>query len=84
VNNYEIYSIDGDLCVDFLGRYETLEQELRNALSQVGITFEKTLPRAKGNFRPDGRQYREYYDEETRELIRNWYAPEIALLNYKF
>jgi hypothetical protein len=39
---------------------------------------------AKGNFRPDGRQYRGYYDEETRELIRNWYAPEIALLNYKF
>ena len=84
VNNYEIYSIDGDVCVDFVGRYESLEQELRRALSQIGIAFEQELPRAKGNFRPNGRNYREYYDDEEPELIRKWYAPEIDLLDYEF
>ena len=84
VNNYEIYSIDGDVCVDFVGRYESLEQELRRALSQIGTAFEQELPRAKANFRPNGRDYRQYYDDETRELIRKWYAPEIDLLNYEF
>jgi len=28
--------------------------------------------------------YRDYYDEETRDIIGSWYAPEIALLGYEF
>jgi hypothetical protein len=35
INNYEIYSIDGDVCVDFIGRFETLEADFRNALGEV-------------------------------------------------
>jgi hypothetical protein len=84
INNYEIYSIDGDLCVDFLGRFENLAADFRKVLDEIGLSFEQELPRAKTNFRPRGKHYRDYYDEETREIVRDWYAPTIRLLGYEF
>jgi hypothetical protein len=83
INNYEIYSIDGYPCVDFVGRYETLEADLRKALKEIGLDFGE-LPRAKTNFRKSEQNYRDYYDDETRKIVSEWYAPEIGLLRYEF
>jgi hypothetical protein len=84
INNYEIYSIDGAVAVDFVGRYETLEQDLRHALKQAGVSFDRELPRAKSAFRKSKAHYREYYDGETRDIVGDWYRREIALLDYGF
>ena len=84
INNYEIYSIGGDVAVDFLGRYESLEADLKTALGQVGINDCCALPRAKGTFRPSTTPYRDYYDAETRDMVANWYKREIDLLGYSF
>ncbi len=84
INNYEIYSLDGDVAVDFVGRYENLEADLKQALSQVGLTLDEPLPRAKGTFRKDKRPYREFYDDDTRDIVGDWYAREIKLLDYAF
>jgi hypothetical protein len=84
LNNYEIYSIGGDVAVDFVGRYETLEDDLKRALSHVGLTATPSLPRAKGDIRKGQRGYQEYYTPETQRLIGEWYRPEIALLGYEF
>ncbi len=40
LNNFEIYSIDGELAVDFVGRFETLEADLKHALEQVGLSLD--------------------------------------------
>ncbi len=84
INNYEIYSIDGDVCADFVGKFENLTADLRKALKQVGLDFDQKLPRAKGNFRRSQKHYRDYYDDETRAIVGDWYAPEIRLLGYEF
>jgi hypothetical protein len=84
INNYNIYSIDGDVCVDFVGRFESLDADLRKALKEVGLDFAEGLPRAKANFRREQKHYRDYYDEDTRDIVGTWYAPEIALLGYQF
>jgi hypothetical protein len=70
--------------VDFVGRFETLAEDLRKALKEVGIDFNRELPRAKGNFRRSQKHYRDYYDDETRSIVSEWYAPEIKLLGYLF
>jgi hypothetical protein len=49
--------------VDFLGRFETLEQDLRS-LEQVGLSSAEALPDAKTGFRPGSVRYRDHYDEE--------------------
>ena len=84
INNYEIYSIDGAVCADFVGKFENLSVDLRKALKQVGIDFDQELPRAKTNFRRSKRPYRDYYDDETRSIVNDWYTPEIRLLAYEF
>jgi Sulfotransferase family len=84
INNYEIYSIDGAPAVDFLGRFETLEQDLRHALGQVGVKLDKDLPRAKTTFRSNAVPYRDYYDSDTIAIVGGWYQREIDLLGYAF
>ena len=84
INNYEIYSIDGTPCVDFIGRFESLDADLRKALQQTGLSFDQEFPRAKTNFRGNEKHYRDYYDDETRKIVADWYAPEIGLLHYEF
>jgi hypothetical protein len=83
VNNYEIYSIEGKPCVDFLGRFETLEEDLAKVLKTLGIEARPQLPRAKSSFRPH-KPYQDYYDEHTEKLVGDWYQNEIALLGYSF
>ena len=84
INNYEIYSIDGEVCIDFVGRFETLTEDFRKALKEVGLSFDQELPRAKANYRRSQRHYRDYYDDETRSIVGDWYAPEIRYLGYEF
>jgi hypothetical protein len=84
IDNYDIYAIDGDLAVDFVGRFESLEQDLKHALDQVGLSLDKPLPRAKAMFRRSSAPYRDYYDGDTRAMVGDWYAREIALLAYAF
>ena len=65
IDNYDIYSIDGDVAVDFVGRYESLADDLKLALGHVGLSLDAELPRAKTTFRRTTLPYRDYYDEET-------------------
>jgi hypothetical protein len=85
VTNYAIYTIDGALAVDFVGRYENLQDELAKALDLAGVGQHLKVPRT--NVTPDkdqARDYRSYYSDATRERVAEWYAPEIALLHYGF
>ena len=84
LNNYEIYSLDGEPCVDFLGRFETIENDFRHALAQIGLTFDEALPHAKRGVRQNNKHYRDYYDDRTRDVVGSWYEREIKLLGYSF
>ena len=85
VYNYRLYTIEGALAVDFLGRYERLEEDLNKALERAGVRQRLAVPRT--NITPnkdEARDYRSYYSPETRALVSEWYQPEIALLGYGF
>jgi hypothetical protein len=84
LNNYEIYSLDGEPCVDFLGRFETLDEDFKRVLGEIGVKFDHALPRAKAGIRTNGKPYRDYYDSHTREVVGDWYVREIKLLGYSF
>jgi hypothetical protein len=43
INNFGVYSIDGNLAVDFLGRFETLEKDLPFALEHVGLSTAEAM-----------------------------------------
>jgi Sulfotransferase family len=84
IKNFEIYSIDGEVCIDYLGRYESLEQDFRKVLNEVGLTYDQPLPHANAHSAPQQGHYRDFYDDATREIVRKWYMPEINLVGYEF
>ena len=51
ISDWEIYSMADEIAVDFVGRYEYLESDLRAALQTVGLDLTDPLPHAKANIR---------------------------------
>jgi hypothetical protein len=83
VDNYQLYTIDGALAVDLLGRYETLREDLAKAMQTIGCEEDVELLQVNVS-RTRDRDYRSYYTPELRERVAEWYAPEIELLGYEF
>jgi hypothetical protein len=69
----------GGLLVDFVGKFEDLEKDFGNVCCKVGISA--TLPHINKSERTG---YRDYYDNETRELTARLYAEDIERFGYKF
>jgi hypothetical protein len=85
VDNHEIYMLDGEFAVDLLGRYESLEEDLNKALAEIGVGRRLKVPRTNVTLnKDDTRDYRSYYSPALRELVAEWYAPEITLLGYGY
>lgn len=74
-----VFSPDGTKLVDFIGRYEQLEDDFRSICSRIGISTH--LPRLNvSKMKP----YRDYYNKETIELVQRTFAPDIELFGYSF
>jgi Sulfotransferase family len=74
-----IYSSDNELLVDFVGHFEQLDADFQSICSRIGISA--SLPKLNvSNERP----YQQYYTDETRELVRRTFAPDITLFGYDF
>lgn len=82
VLNWDLYAIDGEVVLDFIGRYETLEADFGAVLSRVGLEGRVALPKVNVTKSRDG--YRKYYDDRSRDMIAAWYAPEIRHFGYTF
>lgn len=82
--NHLVYTKEGELMVDFVGRYETLERSLAEALARIGVEAKLTLPRANSESRTDKRHYSTFYTDQLRDYVATLCAPEIALMGYTF
>lgn len=72
---------NGVSIVDFIGRFEMLNQDAQMIFSRIGIP-NMVLPHANQSARDA--DYRSYYTSETRDRVARIYMPDIALFNYKF
>jgi hypothetical protein len=82
VDNYPLYALDGEIAVDFVGRYETLNEHLAQVLETIGLESKEPLPQL--NVFGDGGDYRSQYTNTTRRLVEDWYEPEIKAFGYEF
>jgi hypothetical protein len=79
-----IYTIDGEVAVDRVARYEDLEAELERFGETVGLPGPLAVPRTKDSQRSDRRHYREVLRDEDAEKIAKLFADEIALFGYEY
>ncbi len=84
--NYPLYAdSEGELIVDRVIKYESLNEELAQLFEKLNIPFSGELGvRAKSGYRTDRRPYQEVFSEEQRKKVEEVFAKEMALLGYQF
>ena len=75
-----LVSDHGELMVDFVGRFENFNKDVRKVLSQLSL-FALQIPHMHRSRR---RPYQEYYDGESREFVASIYHTDIDLFGYSF
>jgi hypothetical protein len=81
--NDRFYIIDGELCVDYVIRYERLAEDTLEVCRRIGVPPIE-LPRLKSGFRAGHRHYSEYYDETTKGIVGDRHRLDLSLFGYRF
>jgi hypothetical protein len=86
LSNWDLYSDERGVIVDFVGKYETLEAELEFVKETLKLPDKVSLPaqKAKGGFRTDNRHYREVLTPADRHLIEQVCAKECHQFSYSW
>jgi hypothetical protein len=81
--NDQFYFIDNKLCVDFVIRYEQLNEDFENLCKQLELP-PTSLPHLKSGIRKKTRHYSEFYDDESREIVAQRHRNDIRTFGYQF
>jgi hypothetical protein len=77
-----LVDLHGNLIVDFVGRYERLQDDFGEACRRIGIRVPELPHRRQAT---DRRQdYRSYYTGDTAALVAARFAPDIDRFGYRF
>lgn len=76
-----IVGLQGEVLVDMICRYESLQEDFQAACSCIGIPAPRLPHLRKAKHRKD---YRSYYTEDLAELVARHYRQDLELLNYSF
>src|SRR6056300_384163 len=76
-----LVDLHGNMQVDFLGRYENLEQDFAEVCDRLGVTLSLPHRRQATDRKKD---YRSYYNDHSRELVAKHFAADIDKLGYQF
>lgn len=82
--DFHRYSINGELAVDFVGRYENFTEDLNFVCNKLGIPFDGWMPREKSQYRKDRRSYRDVLTGDQKKFIDNCFSREIAHFGYEY
>ena len=74
-----LVDLRGDLGVDYLGYFETLNEDIQNVANLIGK--EVNLVKSNTTLHPS---YKDEFDEESEAMLADVYAEDIVFLGYDF
>ncbi len=74
-------SEDGELLLDFVGKFENLQQDFDYICNKVGAPQKMLLHENKTK---QYKHYSEYYNEDTKQFIASKFAKDIEYFGYEF
>ena len=86
-SNWGIYTIDDEVAVDRLIRYETLNDDMSKLMNELGIQWDGWVPHAKKQYKTAAKRppdYRVMYTDREVETVGRLYTKEISLGRYSF
>jgi hypothetical protein len=76
---------DGDVCMmDEVHDYKGFLKTFASICEKLGIPYDGNMPREKTGVTQEKADYREYYDDETKAKVAEWFSREIRLMGYSF
>ena len=79
LQHYFICDSNGKLLVNYLGRFETLNDDIQAISNQINFNID-----IKHFNKSTHDNYRNIYDEEMKTIVETLYEEDIHLFNYKF
>jgi hypothetical protein len=70
---------EGRLLLDFIGRFEQLDEDFAEVCRRIGVRAE--LPHVKTTSHA---HYRDFYDDETRAIVARAFAQDLERFDYRF
>ena len=75
-----VFDNNGELMVDFVGKVESLEEDLKKCLEIIGVKYEG-VPHVN---KTKHHSYRSYYNNRTRRIVGDLYKEDIIAFDYRF
>ncbi|KPA18984.1 Carbohydrate sulfotransferase, 8-13 [Candidatus Magnetomorum sp. HK-1] len=70
---------DGEIILDFIGRFENYNNDIKKISSQLGVELDVL------NFnKSEHEHYRNYYTEKTKKIVEDRFMNDIKCFNYHF
>ena len=76
-----LVDLNGNIIVDFIGRYERLESDFHDSCQKIGIETPKLPHKRQAR---DRKAYQKYYTDETMEIVATYFKRDIETFGYSF
>lgn len=77
---HQLCNANGELAMDFIGRYETLQLSLDALMKKLGLPCVKLEVRNAS----EHSHYRDYLDSDLTEQLSEFYTQDLSLFDYQF
>ena len=93
---HDIVSDNGKLLVDYVGKYENIDEDFEYVRKKLEIPKKvrligdrepvdyETLPHINKTVKKDHGHYRDYFNERTRGLVEKYYKKDLEVFEYEF
>ncbi|MGB5819488.1 MAG: sulfotransferase family 2 domain-containing protein [Saonia sp.] len=70
--------------VNYIGRFETLNDDMNFIVQRLGLPSERSLQHRNPSKKRKSKDYKSYYDAETRELVASYFQKDLDNFGYCF
>ena len=71
---------EGDIDMNYIGKFESINEDFDKIMRAIGIDAE--LPHLNATSKRGG--YQGYFDDETRQIVAEWFREDIEVFGYRF
>ncbi|MGR9046648.1 MAG: sulfotransferase family 2 domain-containing protein [Gammaproteobacteria bacterium] len=87
--NWDMYTIDDNIEMDYVVRFEDMAEGLKEALSHTTLPWDGWMPsihmnKNSSNKQAPRRRYQDYYSDRTAQVVARLYEKEIKAFGYTF